>query len=36
MTVDQHHLGPSRTEIDAKLRSILVDALGLDANRVAG
>ena len=36
MTVDQHHLGPSRTEIDAKLRSILVDALGLDEDRVGG
>jgi len=36
MTVDQHHLGPSRTEIDAKLRRILVDALGLDQDRVAG
>ena len=36
MAVDQHHLGPSRTEIDARLRSILVDALGLDENRVAG
>ncbi len=36
MAVDQHHLGPSRAEIDAKLRSILVDALGLDQDRVAG
>ena len=35
MTVDQHHLGASRTEIDARLRSILVDALGLDPDRVA-
>lgn len=36
MAVDQHHLEPSRAEIDAKLRSILVDALGLDEDRVAG
>lgn len=36
MPVDQHHLGPSRVEIDAKLRAILVDALGLDGARVAG
>ena len=36
MTVNQHHLGASRTEIDAKLRTILVDALGLDKDRVAG
>ena len=36
MAVNQHHLGASRTEIDAKLRSILVDALGLDADRVSG
>ena len=36
MTVNSHHLGASRTEIDARLRSILVDALGLDAERVAG
>nr|WP_207974546.1 phosphopantetheine-binding protein [Parafrankia sp. BMG5.11] len=35
MTVDQDHLGASRTEIDARLRSILVDALGLDPDRVA-
>ncbi len=36
MTVDHHHLAASRAEIDARLRSILVDALGLDADRVAG
>jgi len=36
MTVNQHHLGASRTEIDAKLRTILVDALGLGEDRVAG
>lgn len=35
MSVDQHHLGPSRVAIDAKLRAILIDALGLDATRVA-
>ena len=35
MTVDQDRLGASRTEIDARLRSILVDALGLDPDRVA-
>ena len=33
---DGHHLAPSRAEIDAKLRSILADVLGLDADRVAG
>lgn len=32
---DDHHLGPSRVEIDAKLRAILSDVLGLDAARVA-
>jgi acyl carrier protein len=34
MSVDQHYLAASRGAIDAKLRSILVDALGLDAARV--
>lgn len=33
---DGHHLAPSRAAIDAKLRSILADVLGLDADRVAG
>lgn len=33
---DRHHLAPSRAAIDAKLRSILADVLGLDADRVAG
>lgn len=36
MTVEPHHLAASRGEIDAQLRSILVDALGLAADRVAG
>lgn len=35
MTVDNHHLAASRGEIDAQLRAILVDVLGLDAARVA-
>jgi len=34
MTED-HHLAPSRTAIDAKLRAILCDVLGLDSDRVA-
>ena len=34
MTVD-HHLAASRSEIDRQLRGILVDVLGLDADRVA-
>lgn len=33
---DGHHLAPSRAAIDAKLRSILADVLGLDADRVTG
>lgn len=33
---DDHHLGPSRVAIDAKLRAILCDVLGLDAAKVAG
>ena len=32
---DGHHLAPSRASIDAKLRAILVDVLGLDSDRVA-
>ena len=32
---DGHHLAPSRAAIDAKLRAILCDVLGLDADRVA-
>jgi acyl carrier protein len=36
MTVDNHHLAASRGEIDSQLRAILVDVLGLDADRVAG
>ena len=28
--------GPSRTAIDAELRAVLADVLGLDARRVAG
>ena len=35
MPIDQHHLAASRGAIDAKLRTILVDALGLDSDRVA-
>jgi acyl carrier protein len=34
MTVDNHHLAASRGEIDTQLRAILVDVLGLDADRV--
>ena len=34
MTID-HHLAANRGEIDAQLRAILVDVLGLDAERVA-
>ncbi len=34
MTVDHHQLAPDRGAIDAHLRAILVDALGLDASRV--
>lgn len=33
---DGHYLAPSRGEIDTKLRAILCDVLGLDADRVAG
>ncbi len=33
---DGHHLAPSRSAIDAQLRAILGDVLGLDAQRVAG
>ena len=33
---DDHHLAASRVAIDAKLRAILCDVLGLDADRVAG
>ena len=36
MSVNQHNMAASRGEIDAQLRAILVDALGLDADRVAG
>ena len=36
MTTDHHHLAASRGEIDTQLRAILVDVLGLDAERVAG
>jgi len=36
MTVEHPHLAANRGEIDAQLRSILADALGLDAGRVAG
>ncbi|WP_057882643.1 phosphopantetheine-binding protein [Tsuneonella troitsensis] len=32
---DGHKLAPSRGAIDAKLRAILSDVLGLDADRVA-
>ena len=32
---DGHHLAPSRVAIDAKLRAILGDVLGLEKNRVA-
>lgn len=32
---DDHHLAPSRVAIDAKLRAILCDVLGLEADRVA-
>ena len=32
---DGHHLAPSRGEIDRKLRAILCDVLGLEADRVA-
>ena len=32
---DGHHLAPSRAAIDAKLRTILGDVLGLDADRLA-
>lgn len=32
---DGHHLAPSRAAIDAKLRAILCDVLGLDAEKVA-
>lgn len=32
---DGHKLAPSRGSIDAKLRAILSDVLGLDADRVA-
>jgi acyl carrier protein len=35
MSVNQHNMAASRGEIDARLRAILVDALGLDAERVA-
>jgi acyl carrier protein len=35
MTADHHHLAASRGRIDAALRSILVDVLGLNADRVA-
>lgn len=31
---DDHHLAPSRAAIDAKLRAILSDVLGLDHDRV--
>jgi acyl carrier protein len=33
---DGHNLAPSRGSIDAKLRAILADVLGLDAGQVAG
>jgi acyl carrier protein len=36
MPGDNHHLAPSRTAIDAKLRAILCDVLGLDSGKVAG
>jgi acyl carrier protein len=36
MSVDHHHLAASRGKIDAELRGILVDVLGLDAERVSG
>ena len=32
---DDHHLAASRVAIDAKLRTILCDVLGLDADKVA-
>lgn len=35
MPTDQHQLAPSRGAIDVKLRTILVDALGLDPERVS-
>ena len=35
MTADDHHLAPSRGEIDRKLRAILVDVLALDPDKVA-
>lgn len=34
MTVNQHHVAASRGKIDAQLRAILVDALGLQKDRV--
>lgn len=36
MSVDHSDLAASRGEIDSQLRAILVDALGLDPDRVAG
>ena len=36
MSADEHHLAASRGEIDAKLKSILVDVLALDPDSVAG
>lgn len=33
---EAHNLAPSRGSIDAKLRAILADVLGLGADRVAG
>lgn len=32
---DDHHLAPSRASIDAKLRSIIADVLGIETARTA-